>query len=243
MTWSIIARDPASGELGIAVATRFFAVGAVVPHIDPAAGAVATQALVNPYLGIDGIALLRGGASASDAMAKLIAADAGRNSRQLHLMDREGRTARHTGAACIDWCGHLERDGISVAGNMLSGPGVIEATAAAFLAARGKPLAERFLVALEAGEAAGGDKRGKQSAAIRIHRGEAWPALDIRVDDHADPLPELRRLYERSFERWQAFRDFLATRANPAGVTDRAVIDAAVAAAEARAKAKAQAQQ
>ena len=243
MTWSIIARDPASGELGIAVATRFVAVGALVPHLDPAAGAVATQALVNPYLGIDGIALLRGGASAADAMANLIAADAGRNSRQLHLMDREGRTARHTGGACVDWCGHLERDGISVAGNMLSGPRVIEATAEVFLATRGKPLAERFLAALEAGEAAGGDKRGKQSAAIRIHRGEAWPALDIRVDDHADPLPELRRLYERSFERWQTFRDFIATRANPAGVTDRAVIDAAVAAADARAKAKAQAQQ
>jgi uncharacterized Ntn-hydrolase superfamily protein len=237
MTWSIIARDPATGELGIAVATRFFAVGALVPHIDPGAGAVATQALVNPYLGIDGVALLRQGVAAEDALARLLAADPGRDSRQIHLMDRAGATARHTGKSCVDWCGHLARQGITVAGNMLAGPQVIEATAYAFLAARGKPLAERFLAALDAGEAAGGDKRGKQSAAIRIHRGEAWPALDIRVDDHADPLRELRRIYERSFERWQAFRDFLPTRANPAGVTDRARIDAAIAAAQAKAQA------
>ena len=238
MTWSIIARDTATGELGIAVATRFFAVGALVPHIDPAGGAVATQALVNPYLGLDGLGLLRQGVSAGDALARLIGADAGRDLRQLHLMDRAGRTARHTGKSCVEWCGHLERGGISVAGNMLAGPQVVETTADAFLASAGKPLAERFLIALEAGEAAGGDKRGKQSAAIRIHRGEAWPILDIRVDDHEDPLPELRRVYGRSFERWSTFREFLATRANPAGTYDRAVIDAAIAAAQAKGQAQ-----
>ena len=232
MTWSIVARDTATGELGIAVATRFFAVGALVPHVDPGAGAIATQALVNPYYGIDGLALLRQGLSAAETLARLLASDPGRESRQVHLMDRQGRIAAHTGGACVDWCGSVQRDGFSVAGNMLAGELVILDTAAAFARATGKPLAERFLLALEAGEAAGGDKRGKQSAAIRIHAGEAWPALDIRVDDHADPLPELRRIYDRSFERWQIFRGFLATRAKPAGTTDRKVIDAALAASQ-----------
>jgi uncharacterized Ntn-hydrolase superfamily protein len=120
------------------------------------------------------------------------------------------------------------RDGFSVAGNMLAGPQVVEATADAFAAARGKPLAERFLIALEAGEAVGGDKRGKQSAAIRVHTTEPWPALDIRVDDHADPLPELRRLWQVSQERWAVFSRFMATRADYAGTTDRNVINAAV---------------
>jgi uncharacterized Ntn-hydrolase superfamily protein len=235
MTWSIVARDIGTGEIGIGVATRFFAVGALVPNVDPGAGAVATQALVNPYLGIDGLRLLREGAGAPEVLERLIAADGGRDVRQLHLIDARGRGAAHTGRGCVDWCGHLIREGFSVAGNMLAGERVIVETAKAFEVARGKPLAERFLLALEAGEAVGGDKRGKQSAAIRVHTTEQWPALDIRVDDHDDPLKELRRVYERSFERWQVFRRFMATRANPAGETDRDVINAAIEAGPARA--------
>src|SRR3979490_1986431 len=108
MTWSIIARDSAAGQFGIAVATRFFAVGARVPHIAAGIGGIATQALVNPYYGIDGVRLLREGHSPADIVKKLIAADAGRESRQLHVMDAAGRIASHTGRECVDWCGHIE---------------------------------------------------------------------------------------------------------------------------------------
>lgn len=234
MTWSIVAHDKATGEIGIGVATKFFAVGAIVPHVEPGVGAIATQALVNPFYGIDGMKLLRAGLSADETMARLLELDAGRESRQVHMIDAQGRSHAHTGSRCVDWAGHVIGDGFSVAGNMLAGEQVVRTTADAFARAAGKPLAERFLIALEAGEAVGGDKRGKQSAAIRIHTTEPWPALDIRVDDHADPLPELRRVYEVSKERWQVFRTFMATRADYAGTTDREVINAAIEAALAR---------
>src|SRR2546427_10113924 len=121
MTWSIIARDPSTGQIGIAVATRFFAVGARVPHIAPGIGGVATQALVNPYYGIDGVRLLREGRSPREVVDALIAADNGRESRQLHVMDIKGRIAAPTGRECIDWCGHIQGDGFSIAGNMPAG--------------------------------------------------------------------------------------------------------------------------
>jgi len=234
MTWSVVARDPATGETGIAVATRFFAVGALCPFVRPGAGAVATQALINPYHGIDGIALMGRGIPAAEALAALLARDEGREVRQVHLMDAAGRFAAHTGRNCVDWAGQLVFDDFSVAGNMLAGARVIEETARVFAATKGKPLAERFLDAFDAGEAAGGDKRGRQSAAMRIHRGEEYPELDIRVDDHEAPLPELRRLYAKSKERYAIFRRFLATRADIAGTWDRSVIDAALAAAGAK---------
>ncbi|MBL8700975.1 MAG: DUF1028 domain-containing protein [Alphaproteobacteria bacterium] len=234
MTWSIVAHDPRTGEIGIGVATRFFAVGAIVPHVEPGVGAIATQALVNPFYGIDGMKLLRAGLSAQETLARLLELDAGRDHRQVHLQDRQGRIAAHTGANCVDWAGHVVGEGFSVAGNMLAGEAVVKRTAEAFEKSRGKSLAERFLVALEAGEAAGGDKRGKQSAAIRVHTTEPWPALDIRVDDHVDPLKELRRLHDASFERWQVFRQFMATRADYVGTTDRDTINAAIEAAQAK---------
>jgi uncharacterized Ntn-hydrolase superfamily protein len=231
MTWSIIARDEATGHFGIAVATRFFAVGARVPHIAAAVGAVATQALVNPYYGIDGLKLLREGTSPRDTITMLKAADSGHASRQLHIMDAAGRIAAYTGAECVDWCGHIEGDGFSIAGNMLAGAPVLDDTAAAWIANKKLPFAQRLIVAMRAGEAAGGDKRGKQSAALLIHGDEEWSALDLRVDDHIDPLGELDRLEQVSRERWVHFRQFLPTRKNPAGVTDRATIDASVEAA------------
>ncbi len=229
MTWSIIARDSATGQFGIAVATKFFAVGARVPHIAPGIGGVATQALVNPYYGIDGIKLLHDGKSPQDTVTTLIASDPGRESRQLHIMDAQGRIAAHTGKDCVDWCGHLAGDGFSIAGNMLAGPAVLEETAKAYRGNRALPFAQRLIAAMRAGEAAGGDKRGKQSAALLINEGEEWSALDLRVDDHSDPLAELERLERVSRERWMAFRKFLPTRQNPAGITDRAIIEAAVA--------------
>jgi uncharacterized Ntn-hydrolase superfamily protein len=233
MTWSIIAKDNATGQIGIAVATKFFAVGALVPHIAPGIGGIATQALVNPYYGIDGLKLLREGKSPQDVVALLIAADSGSETRQLHIMDATGRIAAHTGRECIDWCGHLGGDGFSLAGNMLAGAAVLEETAKAYVAHAHLPFAERLLAAMRAGEAAGGDKRGKQSAALLIHDTEEWPALDLRVDDHPDPLSELARLERVSRERWAHFRKFLPSRANPAGITDRAIIDAGVEAARA----------
>ena len=230
MTWSIIARENTTGQFGIAVATKFFAVGAHVPHIAANIGGVATQALVNPYYGIDGVKLLREGRSAREIIDTLIAADGGRESRQLHILDAGGRIASHTGSDCIDWCGHIEGTGFSIAGNMLAGARVLDDTAQAYLAQDHLPFAQRLIAAMRAGEAAGGDKRGKQSAALLIHGDEEWSALDLRVDDHADPLAELERLEAVSRERWVHFRPFLPTRKNPAGITDRATIDAGIAA-------------
>jgi len=231
MTWSIIARDNATGQFGIAVATRFFAVGARVPHIAAGIGGIATQALVNPYYGIDGVRLLREGRQPRDIVERLIAADAGRQSRQLHIMDAGGRIASHTGSDCVDWCGHIEGNGFSIAGNMLAGARVLDDTAAAYMANEALPFARRLIAAMRSGEAAGGDKRGKQSAALLIYGNEEWSDLDLRVDDHADPLAELERLEQVSRERWVHFRQFLPTRSNPAGVTDRATIDTTIEAA------------
>jgi uncharacterized Ntn-hydrolase superfamily protein len=231
MTWSIIARNELTGQIGIAVATRFFAVGARVPHIAAGFGGIATQALVNPYYGIDGVRLLREGHSPDDIVKMLIAADAGRESRQLHVMDAAGRIASHTGRECVDWCGHIEGNGFSIAGNMLAGPRVLDDTAKAYAANPTLPFPQRLIAAMHAGEAAGGDKRGRQSAALLIHGDEEWSDLDLRVDDHTDPLGELERLEAVSRERWVHFRKFLPTRQNPAGVTDRATIDAGIEAA------------
>ena len=228
MTWSIIALDEPTGQFGIAVATRFFAVGARVPYIAAGAGGIATQALVNPYYGIDGLALLRQGRPPQQIVEILIAADAGHQSRQLHILDACGRIACHTGRECVGWCGHRAGDGFSLAGNMLAGPAVLDDTAAAYLAGKGLPFAQRLIAAMRSGEAAGGDKRGRQSAALLIYGEDEWSALDLRVDDHADPLGELDRLEQVSRAHWVPFRRFLPSRKNPAGITDRATIEAGI---------------
>ena len=228
MTWSIVARD-ASGALGVAVASRFFAVGALCPHARSGVGALATQALVNPLYATRGLDLLTGGASPADVVASLIAADDGRDQRQLHVVDARGRIAAHTGTACIDWCGHVAGDEFSIAGNMLAGPQVLDATAAAFATGGTLSFAVRLIQALEAGDAAGGDKRGKQAAALLIFTTEDYPFLDLRVDDHEEPFKELRRLHDKSLERYQPFVACLPSRALPAGITDRTVIEAAIA--------------
>lgn len=234
MTWSIIARDAATGQFGIVVATRFFAVGARVPYIAAGLGAIATQAFVNPYYGIDGVKLLREGLNAHDVLAALLATDDGRESRQIHIMDASGDIAAHTGRDCVEWCGHVAGSGFSIAGNMLTGADVLDETAKTYIANDSLPFPRRLLAAMRAGEAAGGDKRGKQSAALLIHGEEEWPALDIRADDHPDPLGELERLERVSQELWVHFRASMPTRQNPAGNTDRSVIDASITAARAR---------
>jgi uncharacterized Ntn-hydrolase superfamily protein len=224
MTWSILARD-ASGAFGVAVASRFFAVGAHCPHARSGVGALSTQALVNPHYGPRGLELLEKNTDPAEAIRRLAAADEGREHRQLHLIDAQGRVAARTGSACIDWCGHMAGEGFSVAGNMLAGAQVIEETARSYQANHSMAFAERLIAALEAGERAGGDKRGKQAAALLICTTEAYPFLDLRVDDHPEPLAELRRLYAKSLERYQPFMACLPSRARPAGITDRAVIE------------------
>jgi uncharacterized Ntn-hydrolase superfamily protein len=230
MTWSIVARGD-DGALGIAIASRFFAVGALCPYARSRLGAVATQALVNPHYGPAVLDRLAGGETPRQALDAVVAADEGRAHRQVHVVDAHGRSAAHTGAQCIDWCGDLAGDGFSVAGNMLAGERVLIDTAEAFRAHRDRPLAERLIAAMEAGEAAGGDKRGKQAAALRIVTAEDYPMLDLRVDDHADPLVELARLEKVSRERWVHFAKFLPNSKNPHGELDRARIDAGIAAA------------
>ncbi len=190
--------------------------------------ALATQALINPMYAVHGMPRLRAGEPPEQVAAALLAQDAGREHRQLHILDAQGRIAQHTGRDCVAWCGSVRGTDVSVAGNMLAGAAVVEATLAAFQASAGD-LAGRLLRALEAGEAAGGDRRGRQSAALKICTADPYPDLDIRADDHPDPLAELRRLHRVSQERFAVFRRFLPGSHSPCGVFDRAVIDAAIA--------------
>jgi uncharacterized Ntn-hydrolase superfamily protein len=225
MTWSIVARDPSSGHIGIAVASCAFAVGGRVPFVASGVGAVATQSFVNPFYGPRGLALMREGADAEAVVAALTQADEGRHQRQVHVLDTAGRVAAFTGEGCVPWCGHLLRGTFSVAGNMLTGPEVIEATARVHEERSDLPFPRRLLAAMRAGEAAGGDKRGKQAAGLLIHDEEDYPFLDIRVDDHADPLGELGRLEEVSRGRFVHYRKLMPSKASPYGTLDREEIE------------------
>jgi len=229
MTWSILARDPATGFIGMAVASRFFAVGAVVPHSDGSAGAVMSQALPNPELGVRGLQLLRQRHTPETVRDILVAQDPGIDQRQLHVMDFDGASAAYTGPRCVDWCGSVAAPGVSVAGNMLAGEAVVRATRDAFVAGRELAIVERLLAAMRAGEEAGGDKRGKQGAALRIQGPECFARLDLRVDDHADPLAELERLYGVARQRFIAFSAGMPRRERPYGILDRAVIERIIA--------------
>jgi uncharacterized Ntn-hydrolase superfamily protein len=228
VTWSVVARDD-SGAFGVAVASRFFAVGALCPHAASGIGALSTQALVNPLYANAALAAMACSTDPAEIVRTLTLADGGREHRQLHMIDRTGRIAGHTGAACIEWCGHRAGAGFSLAGNMLAGPQVLADTAEAFENRLTLPFAERLIAAMEAGEAAGGDKRGKQAAALIVYTTEAYPALDLRVDDHPEPIAEWRRLYEVSLDRFQPFVACLPTARDPHGTTDRAIIEARIA--------------
>jgi len=228
MTWSIIFHEKDSGRIAIAVATKFFAVGARVPHVEPRKGAVCTQALMNPLYGPHGLRLIREGVAAADVVRILTTPDAGREHRQVHVMGADGKFAAHTGAECVPWCGHWIGEDMSVAGNMLAGPQVVSETVRFFRENASMPLPRRLIGAMKAGEKAGGDKRGKQSAALVIYGNQDYSELDLRVDDHIEPLLELARLESVSRERWTHFRDFIPTRENPAGIFDRAAIDAGI---------------
>jgi len=196
MTFSIVARCPQTGMLGVATASKFLAAGGGVPHLQAGVGAIASQSFANPYLGIDGLTLLEQGLTAARALEKLIEGDRGRELRQVAIVDRDGNTAAYTGAQCIPWAGQVEGGGYVCIGNILAGEEVVKAMARAFEVSADEELPERLLRALEAGQEAGGDRRGRQSAGIHVVHTEEYPYCDLRVDDHPDPVPELRRVFE-----------------------------------------------
>lgn len=200
-TFSIVCRDAKTGEMGVAVQSHWFSVGTAVSWAEAGAGAVATQSFVNKSFGPRGLALLKDGKTAQQALDELLSTDEGREVRQVAIIDTKGNVAVHTGKNCIDYAGHIKGDNFSVQSNMMLTDKVPAAMATAFRGSEGKPLAERMLLALEAAQAAGGDIRGKQSAAMIVvpgkTNGEPWNerTVDLRVDDSGDPIPELRRLY------------------------------------------------
>jgi uncharacterized Ntn-hydrolase superfamily protein len=203
MTYSIAACDLEAGQWGVATQSKFLAVGALVPWAEPHVGAIATQAYVNPQYGPDGLRLLRGGLGAQEVMESLVFEDEGREHRQLGLVDGSGVAASYTGSECMAWAGGTTGKCFAAQGNILVSGETVDALAGSFMGSEGAPLAERLIDALDAAQAAGGDRRGQQSAALLVvasgggYAGLSDSVVDLRVDDHAAPLDELRRLYEQ----------------------------------------------
>ena len=226
-TFSISARCARTGELGVAVSTKVPAVGSICPFVRPGVGAVSTQAWVNPYLGRRILEELAAGRSAPEALARVLEHEVDREIRQVGVVDARGGSAAHTGDETNAWAGHHTGRDFSVQGNMLVGENTVEAMAEAFEGSLERPLHERILLALEAGQAAGGDKRGRQSAALVVFGAEDYPIADLRADEHPDPVAELRRIYEVAKRELFPFIAALPTRANPRG--DFASVRAAIA--------------
>ncbi len=200
-TYSIVAFDPEARQWGVATQSKFLAVGSVVPWAEAEAGAVATQAYANPQYGPDGLALLREGIAAEEVVRRLTEGDDGRETRQLGIVDAQGRAATFTGGECHDWAGGRTGDGYAAQGNILVSAATVDALAETFEATRGRQLAERLIDCLAAAQAAGGDRRGQQSAALLVVEKDGGYAklsdvlVDLRVDDHPRPVEELRRIY------------------------------------------------
>ncbi len=221
-TFSITARCGRTGQLGVAVSTKVPAVGMLCPFVENNVGAVATQSFVNPYLGLWGLGYLRQGYSAEETLDLLAARDPGIQYRQLGIVDRQGRSAAFSGNQCDGWYGHRTGPNYAVAGNMLVGEDTVAAMEESFRATEGQriQLAERLLMALDAGQRAGGDKRGRQSAALKVYGLEAYPLLDLRVDEHLDPVAELIRVYAVAQESLVPLLNMLPTYDTPAGRFD-----------------------
>jgi uncharacterized Ntn-hydrolase superfamily protein len=224
-TFSISARCARTGMLGTAVSTAVPGVGGICCFVEPKVGAIATQAWVNPYLGIDGLKLLKDGRSAQEALDRLLRDDPGRDVRQVGIVDSLGRSAAWSGSACTDWFGHITGPDYSVQGNMLIGEETISAMARSFETSESFDLPERLMRALEAGQKAGGDKRGRQSAALLIYKTEGYPYLSLRVDEHSSPVAELRRVLEVARHQLLPFVDGLPSRVNPLGALSKEVTD------------------
>jgi uncharacterized Ntn-hydrolase superfamily protein len=226
MTWSIVAHDPSTGAFAVAVTTCAFAVGASCPFVRAGVGAVSTQSITNRYLGpavLDGMAR---GLSPAAAIEGALAGDDGRGLRQIHAVDKHGRSAAFTGQNCVEWCGDITSGGVSFAGNMLAGPAVLADTYAAFVTESDLALPARLIAALEAGEAAGGDRRGRQSAALVMVTTEDFPDCSLRVDDHSQPLHELRRLHDIWLRERAPYLREQPSKARPSGMTDMTTMEA-----------------
>lgn len=224
-TFSISARCARTGMLGSAVSTAVPGVGGLCCFVEPAVGAISTQSWVNPYLGIDGLKLLKDGLTAQDALDRLVKDDPGRDVRQLGVVDAAGRSAAWSGTACTGWFGHITGPDYSVQGNMLVGGETVRAMAVAFEANGTSSLPERLVTVLEAGQQAGGDKRGRQSAALLVYKTEAYPYLSLRVDEHPFPVSELRRVFEIARHQLLPFVEGLPSRNNPLGALPNEVTD------------------
>ncbi len=224
-TFSIAARCERTGMFGVAVSTAVPGVGSLCPFAKAGVGAVATQSWVNPYLGIDGLKLLAQGQGAKAALDRLLSADPGRDVRQVGLVDRKGDSAAWSGPECVPWFGHITGPNFAAQGNMLVGEQTVRAMAEAFRRTEGMDLPERLVAALEAGQAAGGDKRGKQSAALLIVHKEEYPYCELRVDEHRYPVAELRRVFEVARHQLLPFVQGLPSREKPLGGIGQAVQD------------------
>ncbi|MDP9019930.1 MAG: DUF1028 domain-containing protein [Actinomycetota bacterium] len=221
MTFSIVARCRATGQLGVGAMTGKVGVGKLVAHARARTGAVATQAMINPYLGFDGLALMAEGVSARDTLNRLLERDPGRAYRQCGLVDAEGSAAAWTGPKTPSWAGHRTGQGYSAQGNRLVGPDTLDTLVEAFHAAEGRELAERLLLGLEAGASTGGDRQGELSGAIYVVDTEQYPLWDARVDHSDDPVAELRALYQRFAEELIPVVRGLSTREDPLGKATR----------------------
>lgn len=216
-TFSIAAHDPETGMYGICVSTKVPAVGAITNYARAGVGAIVTQARANPLFGLDGLNMLQQGYGAEKTIRALLDSDHEPERRQLSVVDSNGHAAAYTGEGCDEWRGHYTGEGYSVAGNLLVGEPTISAMAEVFEASAGEWFPERLMRALEAGQAAGGDRRGRQSAAIYVVHHEPYSYLDLRVDEHADPVAELRRVFEIVRTDLIPLVERLPTRANPEG--------------------------
>lgn len=221
-TFSITARCAETGQLGVAVSTKVPAVGMLCPFVASQVGAVATQSFVNPYLGLWGLEYLRQGYSAAESLNLLRARDPGMEYRQIGIVDNQGGSAAFSGNQCDTWYGQRTGLNYAIAGNMLVGSDTLTAMEASFLHTDDLflPLVERLLLALEAGQEAGGDKRGRQSAAVKVYGTEAYPWLDLRVDEHPQPVAELRRVYSVAKESLVPLLNMLPTYDTPMGRFD-----------------------
>ena len=220
MAWSITARCPDTGQFGVAVSTCVPAVGALCPYVRAGVGAIASQSFVNPYIGLRGLDMLESGMSAEEVLMAMGDVDPDLQLRQFAIVDARGRSVAHSGSGCDGWFGDYVGDGFVVAGNMLVSEETITGSVAAFEGSAGQPLAERLVTALQAGQDAGGDKRGRQSAAVKVAWKEDYPLVDLRVDEHPDPVAELRRVFEVASQQLLPLVEMLPTRDSPAGTFD-----------------------